>query len=51
MYSTPDEAPVATYRAPALTRTGLFICLIGVIVLGICSGVYELLNHVTGLGF
>ena len=51
MYITPNDAPVATFRTPALARTGLFICLIGVIVLGICSGVYELLNHVAGLGF
>ena len=51
MYITPNDAPIATFRTPALARTGLFICLIGVIVLGICSGVYELLNHVAGLGF
>ena len=51
MYITPNDAPVATFRTPALARTGLFICLIGVIVLGICSGVYELLNHVAGLEF
>ena len=51
MYITPNDAPVATFRTPALARTGLFICLIGVIVLGICSGVYELLNHMAGLGF
>ena len=51
MYITPNDAPVATFRTPALARTGLFICLIGVIVLGICSGVYELLHHMAGLGF
>ena len=28
----PNDAPVATFRTPALARTGLFICLIGVIV-------------------
>lgn len=51
MYITPNDAPVATFRTPALARTGLFICLIGVIVLGICSEVYELLHHMAGLGF
>lgn len=51
MYITPNDTPIATFRTPALARTGLFICLIGVIILGLCSGVYDLLNHAAGLGF
>lgn len=41
MYITPNEAPVPAFRSSALMRTSLVICLIGIVLLGICSGVYQ----------
>lgn len=41
MYITPNENPVPTFRSSALMRTSLVICLVGIILLGICSGVYQ----------
>lgn len=51
MYITPNDTPIAAFRTPALVRTGLFICLVGVIILGLCSGVYDWFSRVAGLGF
>ncbi|CDD32969.1 nADH-quinone oxidoreductase subunit N [Bacteroides sp. CAG:714] len=41
MYITPNEHPVPAFRSSALMRTSLVVCLIGIVLLGICSGVYQ----------
>lgn len=41
MYITPNDHPVPAFRSPALMRTSLVICLIGIVILGVCSGVYQ----------
>lgn len=48
MYITPNEKPLPWFRSPALTRVSLFICLIGIIILGLCSSVYEIINFYAG---
>ena len=42
MYITPNDSPVSTFRSPAFTRACLLVCLAGIILLGLCSGVYQL---------
>ena len=41
MYIDPNEAPVPTFRTPCMVRASLVICLIGIVALGLCSGVYQ----------
>ena len=43
MYIKPNEAPIATFRSDNYTRVGLFVCLLGVFVLGFV-GVYNYLS-------
>lgn len=42
MYITPSETPVATFKSSPLMRVSLLVCLLGVVLLGICSSVYSL---------
>ena len=44
MYITPNDNPLPTFKSSPMTRACLFICLMGVILLGISSCVYQLLN-------
>lgn len=48
MYIMPSEAPVATFKSSLGSRLCLAICTIGVVLLGLCSGVYQLLSDVAG---
>lgn len=43
MYITPCDNPLPTFRSSKSVRACLFICLISIIVLGLCSNVYELI--------
>ncbi len=49
MYITPNEQPLPTFRSSILTRISLSICLAGIILLGLCSGVYTLLQNIATL--
>ena len=43
MYITPCDNPLPTFSSSKSVRTCLFVCLIAIIVLGLCSNVYELI--------
>ena len=49
MYITPNDSPVPTFKSGPLSTVCLTVCVAGIVVLGLCSGVYELLQHVAGL--
>lgn len=49
MYITPNDTPLATFKSSTMTRACLFICLMGVILLGVCSSVYQMLTEVAPL--
>ncbi len=49
IYITPNEQPLPTFRSSMLTRISLGICLAGIILLGLCSGVYTLLQDIATL--
>lgn len=49
MYITPNDTPLATFKSSSMTRACLFICLMGVILLGVCSSVYQMLTEVAPL--
>lgn len=49
MYITPSESPVATFKSSPLMRASLFICLAGVVLLGLCSSVYSLFDGLASL--
>ena len=49
MYIMPNEHPVPTFKTPLPVRVCLVICLIGIVGLGLYSGVYDMLNNVTAL--
>lgn len=50
MFITPNENPVTPFKSPVLMRASLFICLIGIIILGLCSGLYGLLDRLAIAG-
>ena len=49
MYITPNDSPVPTFKSGLLSTVCLTVCVAGIVVLGLCSGVYELLQHVAHL--
>ena len=44
MYITPSEQPIAPFRSSRSLRLGLAVCVAGIVLLGIVSGVYEVLE-------
>ena len=44
MYITPNDNPLPTFQSSPMVRACLFVCLMGIILLGISSCVYQLLN-------
>ncbi len=44
MYINPNEQPVATFKSDAYTRLSLVLCTLGIVLLGIASGVYDSIN-------
>lgn len=47
MYIDSNENPVPRFTSSIMTRTALLICLIGIILLGICSFVYSGINAIS----
>lgn len=45
MYINPSDAPIANFRSDNYTRVALFICVAGVLLLGIVSGAYDIIDH------
>ena len=45
MYITPNDQPIPAFRSSLLTRVSLAICFAGVILLGICSSIYTVLEQ------
>ena len=44
MYITPNDSPVPPFRTDGLTRAGVLVCVLGVVVTGLVSGLYGLLS-------
>ena len=44
MYITPNDSPVPPFRTDGLTRAGVLVCVAGVVVTGLVSGLYGLLS-------
>ena len=44
MFITPNDSPIATFRSDCSTRISLVLCLVGVLLLGIVSSVYDGIN-------
>ena len=44
MYITPNDSPVPPFRTDGLTRAGVLVCVAGVVVTGLMSGLYGLLS-------
>ncbi len=44
MYITPSDSPVPAFRTDGLTRAGVLVCVAGVVVTGLVSGLYGLLS-------
>ena len=44
MYITPSDSPVPPFRTDGLTRAGVLVCVAGVVVTGLVSGLYGLLS-------
>lgn len=50
MYITPSDSPIAAFRSGSAMRACLLICVAGIVLLGIASGVYQLLSD-TAISF
>lgn len=44
MYINKNEAPIATFRSDNYSKAGLAICIIGVLLLGFASNIYQAIN-------
>ena len=44
MFITPNEDPIGNFRTATPMRISLLVCVAGIFVLGIISGVYQLLS-------
>lgn len=44
MYITPNENPIASFKSDGYTRVSIVVCLIGVLVLGIASSVFGVID-------
>ncbi len=44
MYINPSDAPIATFKSDCYSRTALFLCVAGVLLLGVVSAFYNGIN-------
>ena len=44
IYITPNDTPIAAFRTDRCTRIGLAVCMVGVLLLGAVSAVYDGIN-------
>jgi NADH-quinone oxidoreductase subunit N len=49
MFITPNDNPIAPFKSTATMRLSLIICIVGIILLGICSGVYQMISDTASL--
>ena len=41
IYITPNDNPIPTFKSGLMERTSLSLCLVGVVLIGLCSWVYQ----------
>jgi NADH-quinone oxidoreductase subunit N len=47
MYIQKNENPIATFKSDCYTRTALFICIVGVVGLGLAGFIYNYINSLS----
>ena len=47
MYITPNETPIPTFNSSKYSRISFVICLAGIVLLGICSFVFEEIDRIS----
>ena len=45
MYINPNDTPIATFKSDCYSRTALFICVAGVLLLGVIGGFYNYIDR------
>ena len=45
MYINPNDNPIATFKSDCYSRTALFICVVGVLLLGVVGGFYNYIDQ------
>ncbi len=45
IYITPNEQPIAAFRSDNYTRVSLLVCTAGILLIGLCSTIYESLHY------
>ncbi len=45
MYITPNDRPIDTFRSDNYTRVSLLVCTAGILLIGLCSTIYESLHY------
>jgi NADH-quinone oxidoreductase subunit N len=49
IFITPNEHPIEPFKTPATMRLSLIICIVGIVLLGLSSGVYQLISDTAAL--
>jgi NADH-quinone oxidoreductase subunit N len=49
IFITPNEHPIETFNTTATMRLSLIICIAGIVLLGLCSGVYQLISDTAAM--
>jgi NADH-quinone oxidoreductase subunit N len=49
IFITPNEHPIESFKVPASMRLSLIICIVGIVLLGLCSGIYQLISDTAAL--
>ena len=47
MYITPNDTPVKYFKSSKYSRVSLIVCLTGILLLGICSFVFEEIDKIS----
>jgi len=47
MFINKNESPIQAFKSDGMTRLGLIICVAGIVVVGIASGLFEIIRNLS----
>jgi len=47
MFINKNESPIQTFKSDGMTRLGLIICVAGIVVVGLTSGLFEIIRNLS----
>jgi NADH-quinone oxidoreductase subunit N len=49
IFINPNDNPIEPFKTPASMRLSLILCIAGIVLLGLCSGVYQMIGETAAL--